>query len=93
MITREPYARTTAALYAHRQTGTAATMQAYELEPELAARCIALGDPLGLDLAGIDLRLTPAADAVCFEVRIVQLRPRGHRGLAPVAWGRRGRAG
>lgn len=54
--------------YATRQTGEAATMQACELEPELAARCLALADGLGLDLAGIDLRMTPEGDAFCFEV-------------------------
>jgi glutathione synthase/RimK-type ligase-like ATP-grasp enzyme len=54
--------------YAHRQTGEAATMEAYELEPELAARCLTLAAALGLDLAGIDLRLTPGGDAYCFEV-------------------------
>ena len=35
---------------------------------ELAARCLELADGLGLDLAGIDLRLTPAGEAFCFEV-------------------------
>jgi hypothetical protein len=54
--------------YATRQTGRAATMEPYELSPELAARCVALGAGLGLDLAGIDLRLTPSGEAVCFEV-------------------------
>ncbi|HEU0318179.1 MAG TPA: hypothetical protein VFR49_12660 [Solirubrobacteraceae bacterium] len=54
--------------YAQRQTGTPATMEAYELPDELAQRCLRLGAGLGLDLAGIDLRLTPAGEAVCFEV-------------------------
>jgi glutathione synthase/RimK-type ligase-like ATP-grasp enzyme len=54
--------------YAHRQTGEAATMEPYELTPELAARCTSLAAALGLDLAGIDLRLTPAGEAFCFEV-------------------------
>jgi len=54
--------------YAHDQTGEAATMQAYDLAPEIAARCTALASSLGLDLAGIDLRLTPAGEACCFEV-------------------------
>ncbi len=54
--------------YALRQTGEAATMSPRELEPELAARCLELADGLGLDLAGIDLRLTPAGEAFCFEV-------------------------
>ena len=54
--------------YAHRQTGEAATMQPCELAPELAARCTSLAAALGLDLAGIDLRLTPSGEAFCFEV-------------------------
>jgi glutathione synthase/RimK-type ligase-like ATP-grasp enzyme len=54
--------------YAQRQTGEAATMEACELEPQLAARCLALAAALGLDLAGIDLRLTPSGQAYCFEV-------------------------
>ena len=43
-------------------------MEPCELEPELAARCVALAAGLGLDLAGIDLRITPSGEAVCFEV-------------------------
>jgi glutathione synthase/RimK-type ligase-like ATP-grasp enzyme len=54
--------------YARSQTGDAATMDGCELAPEIAARCLALADGLGLDLAGIDLRLTPEGEAVCFEV-------------------------
>lgn len=54
--------------YAQRQTGEAATMRACELEPQVAARCTALADGLGLDLAGIDLRLMPDGEACCFEV-------------------------
>ena len=50
------------------QTGAAAEMEPCELEPELAARCVALAAGLGLDLAGIDLRITPSGEAVCFEV-------------------------
>jgi len=54
--------------YAHRQTGDVATMEPCELDGDLAARCTALAAGIGLDLAGIDLRLTPAGEAVCFEV-------------------------
>jgi hypothetical protein len=54
--------------YARRQTGDAATMRACDLGPELEARCLALAAGLGLDLAGIDLRMTPEGEAVCFEV-------------------------
>ncbi|MBP6996812.1 MAG: hypothetical protein KBB39_11800 [Phycicoccus sp.] len=38
------------------------------LEPALAQTCIEVSAGLGLPLAGIDLRITPAGDAVCFEV-------------------------
>lgn len=54
--------------YARDQTGEPATMQACELAPDVAARCTRLAAGLGLDLAGIDLRLTPAGEAYCFEV-------------------------
>lgn len=54
--------------YAHRQTGDPATMAPCELEPQVAARCLAVAAGLGLDLAGIDLRMTPSGEAVCFEV-------------------------
>ncbi|MEA2220181.1 MAG: hypothetical protein QOJ35_2807 [Solirubrobacteraceae bacterium] len=54
--------------YAHGQTGRGATMQAHELAPDVAARCTALASALGLDLAGIDLRLTPSGETCCFEV-------------------------
>jgi glutathione synthase/RimK-type ligase-like ATP-grasp enzyme len=54
--------------YAHGQTGRGATMQAYDLAPDVAAHCTALASALGLDLAGIDLRLTPSGEACCFEV-------------------------
>ena len=54
--------------YARAQTGEAASMEPCELDAQLAARCVALADGLGLDLAGIDLRITPAGEAICFEV-------------------------
>lgn len=54
--------------YAVRQTGEAATMEPYELPAPIAQRCTKLAAGLGLDLAGIDLRLTPDGRAVCFEV-------------------------
>lgn len=49
--------------YARAQTGEAASMEPCELDAQLAARCVALADGLGLDLAGIDLRITPAGEA------------------------------
>jgi len=54
--------------YAHRQTGDAAAFEAIELPNEIAERCVALARGLGLGFAGIDLRITPGGQAVCFEV-------------------------
>jgi glutathione synthase/RimK-type ligase-like ATP-grasp enzyme len=54
--------------YAHQQIGAAATMEPCRLPAELEERCLTLAAALGLDLAGIDLRLTPNGQAVCFEV-------------------------
>ena len=51
-----------------RQSGGSATLRAIELEPSLAARCIALTAGLGLELAGIDLRMGADGAATCFEV-------------------------
>ncbi|MGH9165973.1 MAG: ATP-grasp domain-containing protein [Acidimicrobiales bacterium] len=41
---------------------------AVQLPDPVAARCVRLAQTLGLALAGIDLRLTPAGTWVCFEV-------------------------
>lgn len=54
--------------YAHQDTGRAATLQAVELPDDVAARCVALADDLGLAMSGIDVRRTPDGDVVCFEV-------------------------
>ncbi|HEX8156488.1 MAG TPA: hypothetical protein VF526_03785 [Solirubrobacteraceae bacterium] len=43
-------------------------MEPYELPADLAARCTSLARSSGLDLAGIDLRITRDGDAFCFEV-------------------------
>jgi hypothetical protein len=48
--------------------GEHSELRAFELSDELAERCVALTAGLGLDFAGIDLRLTPEGEAVCFEV-------------------------
>ena len=53
--------------YAHHES-EAARMWAQPLDDELAARCLALASDLGLDFAGIDLRITPEGEAYCFEV-------------------------
>lgn len=48
--------------------GGDASMSATELEHDVAVRCLALADGLGLDFAGIDLRISPEGEAYCFEV-------------------------
>lgn len=54
--------------YAHRQTGDAADLRAVELSDRLAEKCLALARGLGLDFAGIDLKVTPDDKVYCFEV-------------------------
>lgn len=54
--------------YAQQQTGESAELTAYDLDPEIAANCVALSQALDLDFSGIDLRLTPAGEVYCFEV-------------------------
>lgn len=53
--------------YAHRQ-GSETTLEPFELEDDLAERCIRLAQGLGLAFAGIDLKLTPDGEVFCFEV-------------------------
>jgi hypothetical protein len=53
--------------YAH-LGGESPDLRAFDLSDELGERCTALAAGLGLDFAGIDLRLTPDGQAVCFEV-------------------------
>jgi glutathione synthase/RimK-type ligase-like ATP-grasp enzyme len=43
-------------------------IHACELDPDVAARCLALMRALGLDLAGVDLLVTPEGDTVFLEV-------------------------
>lgn len=54
--------------YAVAQTGGPATLRGVELSDELAKRCLALSESLGLALAGIDLKVTPDNEVYCFEV-------------------------
>lgn len=54
--------------YAHQQTGEAAELEAYELDEEVAANCVALSRALELDFSGIDLRFAPDGAVYCFEV-------------------------
>lgn len=53
--------------YAEREGGSA-ELRATELPGELAARCVGLARGLGLDFAGVDLKLAPDGRAYCFEV-------------------------
>ena len=54
--------------YSQSETGTAAELRAFNLEPEVAQRCRVLAQRLGLSLAGIDLKFTPDGRVYCFEV-------------------------
>ena len=54
--------------YAARQSGEAAELREVTLAPELAAQCVALSRSLGLEFAGIDLKITPEDEVYCFEV-------------------------
>lgn len=54
--------------YATRQAGRAATFRPYDLDADLAGRCVDLAAALGLAVAGIDLKLAPDGRVVCLEV-------------------------
>ena len=54
--------------YAGKLTGEPAHLREVELSPELAGKCVALAQSLGLAFAGIDLKVTPDDDVYCFEV-------------------------
>lgn len=54
--------------YAHRQTGDPAELREVELSDWLAEKCLALARGLGLDFAGIDLKVTDDGQVYCFEV-------------------------
>lgn len=54
--------------YAIRQTGHTAAFAPYDLEDELAERCVRLATTLGLEVAGLDLKLAPDGRVVCLEV-------------------------
>ena len=53
--------------YASRE-GVEARMQADRLPPDVARRCVELARGMGLELAGVDLKLRPDGEYVCFEV-------------------------
>lgn len=54
--------------YATRQGGQAAHFEPYELGEELAERCVGLAASLGLEVAGLDLKLASDGRIVCLEV-------------------------
>jgi hypothetical protein len=54
--------------YAIRQSGRAPTFIPYELDDELAERCVGLAASLGLEVAGLDLKFAPDGRVVCLEV-------------------------
>jgi RimK-like ATP-grasp domain len=54
--------------YAARQVGRPATFAPLELEAELAQRCVKLAATLGLEIAGIDLKIAPDGRFYCLEV-------------------------
>ncbi len=54
--------------YAVRQTSSRASFAPYELGDDLAGRCVGLAAELGLELAGLDLKLPPDGRVVCLEV-------------------------
>jgi glutathione synthase/RimK-type ligase-like ATP-grasp enzyme len=54
--------------YAAREVGEPPSLTDFELESEVAERCLRLTADLGLELAGIDLRVTPDDETYCFEV-------------------------
>jgi len=54
--------------YAARQSGEPAELREVTLSDELAERCLRLSGSLGLEFAGIDLKVTPDDEVYCFEV-------------------------
>jgi len=54
--------------YARHQVDEPAELVETRLSAELADRCLQLANALGLEFAGIDLKITPDGEAFCFEV-------------------------
>lgn len=54
--------------YATAQVDEPAHLEAYELDDHVAERCLGLTADLGLEFAGIDLKITPDGEVYCFEV-------------------------
>ncbi len=54
--------------YATAQVDEPARLEAHQLDADIADRCVALTADLGLEFAGIDLKITPDGEVYCFEV-------------------------
>ncbi len=54
--------------YASHQAGEPAALREVILSDELAEQCLRLSKSLGLEFAGIDLKVTPNDEVYCFEV-------------------------
>ena len=54
--------------YAKRQVGESAQLSAIELDDDVAEKCVALTQGLGLAFSGIDLKFAPDGRVYCFEV-------------------------
>lgn len=54
--------------YAHRQGYSEVGMTDIKLDDEIVQRCVRLASGLGLEFAGIDLKMTPNNEVYCFEV-------------------------
>lgn len=54
--------------YAARQMGESAELREVVLSRELTEQCLRLSHSLGLEFAGIDLKVTPEDEIYCFEV-------------------------
>jgi glutathione synthase/RimK-type ligase-like ATP-grasp enzyme len=54
--------------YAASQVGESAELREVVLSEELAEKCLRLSAALGLEFAGIDLKITPEDEVYCFEV-------------------------
>jgi glutathione synthase/RimK-type ligase-like ATP-grasp enzyme len=54
--------------YATRQSGEPAELREVVLSDELREQCLMLSRSLGLEFAGIDLKITPDDEVYCFEV-------------------------
>ena len=54
--------------YAAQQVGNSAELREVKLKPELSEQCLRLSKALGLEFAGIDLKITPDQEIYCFEV-------------------------